>query len=403
MDAADDWNDADFAQLDGAIEEACRNRAPLQNLQQPPPQQPRPLPLPPTAEPAWQPHDALRQTLMPGAPIPAVAPPAVGSSRQHAAAALVAPAPANVAPPAPAAAASQQIVRPEPQPFDPETIKTWVYPTNVSERQYQFEISSVAVRHNTLVSLPTGLGKTLIASVVMYNFYRWFPTGKCLFLAPTKPLVHQQVSAVRRAIGVPLADCAELTGQMPAAERARAWDRARLFFLTPQTLVSDIEQQTCPCHLVVCLVVDEAHKATGNHAYTQAVQYLARRSGGFRILALSATPGGTLDRIQEVVSKLQIHKLEARDETSIDVMGCLNERVQEMRKVALTGEVAAARDMVAKVYSRLLQRLQGHVYVPQLPRPLSSRHFTAHSLSSLGTARYVRHALACVPPPAAAC
>ena len=37
---------------------------------------------------------------------------------------------------------------------------------------------------NTLVSLPTGLGKTLIAAVVMYNYYRWFPTGKvvCKFL-----------------------------------------------------------------------------------------------------------------------------------------------------------------------------------------------------------------------------
>ena len=28
---------------------------------------------------------------------------------------------------------------------------------------------------NTLVCLPTGLGKTFIAAVVMYNFYRWYP------------------------------------------------------------------------------------------------------------------------------------------------------------------------------------------------------------------------------------
>jgi len=44
-----------------------------------------------------------------------------------------------------------------------------------------------------LVSLPTGLGKTLIAAVVMYNYYRWFPTGKVIFMAPTLPLVTQQV------------------------------------------------------------------------------------------------------------------------------------------------------------------------------------------------------------------
>lgn len=39
-------------------------------------------------------------------------------------------------------------------------------------------MSQTAIMANTLVSLPTGLGKTLIAAVVMYNYYRWFPTGK---------------------------------------------------------------------------------------------------------------------------------------------------------------------------------------------------------------------------------
>ena len=37
--------------------------------------------------------------------------------------------------------------------------------------------------------------------------------------------------------------------------------------------------------------IDEAHKATGQHAYVQAVRMLRERSGGFRVLALSATPG----------------------------------------------------------------------------------------------------------------
>ena len=39
-------------------------------------------------------------------------------------------------------------------------------------------MSHSAIMQNTLVSLPTGLGKTLIAAVVMYNYYRWFPQGK---------------------------------------------------------------------------------------------------------------------------------------------------------------------------------------------------------------------------------
>ena len=269
---------------------------------------------------AWAPHPTYRQQLLPGAPPPmeeylnegaAMASAAAQAGAAASAAAAAGPSTAELPP------------RPESQPYDAEAIKTWIFPEmGASERKYQFEISSVAVRHNTLVSLPTGLGKTLIASVVMYNFQRWFPTGRCCFLAPTKPLVHQQVSAVRHSTGLPLAAFAELTGAMKSETRAKAWRESRLLFLTPQTLVNDMQNDICPAHEIVCIVVDEAHKASGNHAYTQAVAMLTRRSGGFRVLALSATPGQTIDRIQEVVTNLRITRMEARDETSIDVMGC---------------------------------------------------------------------------------
>lgn len=75
--------------------------------------------------------------------------------------------------------------------------KTWIYPTSAKyqERAYQVNICNTAIHNNTLVAIPTGTGKTLIAAVVMYNFYRWFPTGKIIFLAPTKPLVSQQIGA----------------------------------------------------------------------------------------------------------------------------------------------------------------------------------------------------------------
>ncbi len=43
------------------------------------------------------------------------------------------------------------------------------------ERAYQIDIINTALLQNTLVCLPTGLGKTLIAAVIMHNFTRWFP------------------------------------------------------------------------------------------------------------------------------------------------------------------------------------------------------------------------------------
>ena len=51
----------------------------------------------------------------------------------------------------------------------------WVYPAQVPKRSYQIDIIKSALLRNTLVCLPTGLGKTLIAAVLMHNFCRWFP------------------------------------------------------------------------------------------------------------------------------------------------------------------------------------------------------------------------------------
>lgn len=97
--------------------------------------------------------------------------------------------------------------------FDSSSAKVWIYPTNYPIREYQLKISEAALFQNTLVCLPTGLGKTFIASVVMYNFYRWYPSGKIVFMAPTKPLVAQQIEACYKVMGIPQAHMAELTGK----------------------------------------------------------------------------------------------------------------------------------------------------------------------------------------------
>lgn len=97
--------------------------------------------------------------------------------------------------------------------FDLEAGEMWIYPTNYPVRDYQFNISKKVLFVNTLVCLPTGLGKTFIAAVLMYNFYRWYPTGKIVFLAPTKPLVAQQIEACYNVMGIPQEHAAEMTGE----------------------------------------------------------------------------------------------------------------------------------------------------------------------------------------------
>lgn len=98
--------------------------------------------------------------------------------------------------------------------FDVEAGNVWIYPTNYPIRNYQFDIVEKALFKNTLVTLPTGLGKTFIAAVIMYNFYRWYPQGKVIFMAPTKPLVAQQIEACFKIMGIPQSDTAEMTGEV---------------------------------------------------------------------------------------------------------------------------------------------------------------------------------------------
>ncbi len=57
----------------------------------------------------------------------------------------------------------------------------WIYPAQQDKpvREYQFKLVQSALFSNTLVCLPTGLGKTFIAAVVMVNHYRYVPCSAC--------------------------------------------------------------------------------------------------------------------------------------------------------------------------------------------------------------------------------
>jgi ERCC4-related helicase len=91
-----------------------------------------------------------------------------------------------------------------------------------------------ALFENTLVTLPTGLGKTFIASTVMFNYYRWFLDGLIFFVAPTKPLIMQQTESFITTISeVPLSDIEELTGNCSKEKRIKAYQTQRVFFMTP--------------------------------------------------------------------------------------------------------------------------------------------------------------------------
>jgi len=65
-------------------------------------------------------------------------------------------------------------------------------------------------------------------------------------------------------------------GAMQSSERGRAWRDCRVFYLTPQVVCNDLSRNICPADAIKCLIIDEAHKALGNHSYCQVVRELTK-------------------------------------------------------------------------------------------------------------------------------
>lgn len=80
-----------------------------------------------------------------------------------------------------------------------------------------------------------------------------------------------------------------------------------MFYSTPQTVENDLKKGRLDPRDVTCLVVDEAHRASGDYAYVGVVRYLMSVNPHFRLLALTATPGAKVEAVQSVIDNMHVH------------------------------------------------------------------------------------------------
>ncbi|KAK0703803.1 hypothetical protein B0T26DRAFT_732764 [Lasiosphaeria miniovina] len=254
-----------------------------------------------------------------------------------------------------------------------DALATWVYPLNLGAiRDYQFSIVKNGLFNNTLVALPTGLGKTFIAATVMLNFIRWTKSAKVVFVAPTKPLASQQVQACLGIAGIPRSQATLLTGEIPPVLREREWETKRLFFMTPQTLINDLSKGYADPKSIVLLVVDEAHRTTGDYAYVKVVEFMRRFSTSFRVLALTATPGSTVEGVQDVIDNLGISNVEIRTEESLDIRQYVHSRNIDKVTFDPSDEMLEVRDLFSKALKPLVDKLSAqNIYYGRDPMSLT--------------------------------
>ena len=100
--------------------------------------------------------------------------------------------------------------------------------TKFTPRIYQETIFATAQKKNTLVVLPTGLGKTAIALLLTAQRLKQYPQSKILFLVPTKPLAEQHYQTFINHLTIDSESIALFTGAVSPKKRAEQWQKNKL-------------------------------------------------------------------------------------------------------------------------------------------------------------------------------
>ena len=190
-----------------------------------------------------------------------------------------------------------------------------IKPSCIELRDYQLNIAHAALAEPTLVVLPTGMGKTVVALFVIAEKLK-DGGGAVLFMAPTKPLVEQHAKFLRESlVGF---DPVVFTGEIPPEDRMEGWKNARILVSTPQVVANDLESGTMDLSRLGLVVFDEAHRAVGDYAYVPIGKTLLEHD--CLVLGMTASPGSDVSKIADVCENLGITWVEIRSELDEDVV-----------------------------------------------------------------------------------
>lgn len=180
------------------------------------------------------------------------------------------------------------------------------------------KIAKTAEEKNTLVVLPTGMGKTLVAVIVGARRLGEFG-GKIMITAPTRPLNAQHVRSFEKFTHIPKEDIKLITGRIRPPQREKLYKKATIIAATPQCIRNDLKKGRLDLKDFTFIVFDEAHRAVKGYAYKYIAKKYMVQSENPLILALTASPGASQEKIREITENLFIKAVEIRSETDGDV------------------------------------------------------------------------------------
>jgi ERCC4-related helicase/ERCC4-type nuclease len=224
-----------------------------------------------------------------------------------------------------------------------------IKPDTVEQRLYQLNLAGKALEGSSLIVLPTGLGKTIIALFVIASRLQRFG-GKALILSPTKPLVDQHAAFFKKVMSLPDEEILAFTGSIIPAEREKLWVQGKLIVSTPQVIENDILTKRISLEDVSHITFDEAHRAVGNYAYTFIAEKYFESAKNPHVLGITASPGSSDEKISEVCQALHIENVAVRTEKDRDVRPYVQEKDIEWLSVQLPEEMAEIRGYLEKIF-----------------------------------------------------
>jgi Fanconi anemia group M protein len=225
-----------------------------------------------------------------------------------------------------------------------------IWPETIEFRLYQKSIAEVASDRNTLIILPTALGKTVISAMVAADLLYNYRNVKVLVMAPTRPLVLQHRNNFLRLLKLREKDTALLTGETYPEYRKIVWEgEARVVFSTPQVVRNDLLEHRFSLENYGLLVFDECHRAVKEYAYTDIAQFYVSQAMYPRILGMTASPGSDLNRVLDVCRNLYIERVEYRSEDDPDVKPYVQPIEIEWKRVNLPREYLEIRSQITSL------------------------------------------------------
>lgn len=227
---------------------------------------------------------------------------------------------------------------------------------NFTPRPYQESILKTAKEKNTLVVLPTGMGKTAISLLLSIDRLNKYPDSKIIICSPTKPLSAQHLKTFKEYSDVK--EIALLTGATSPNKRQEIFNNSKIITATPQTIQSDLENNRISLENVSLLTIDEAHRSRQKFANTVITKIYKEQSKFPRILALTASPGGTRAKIKELCDNLFIEAVEIRTNDDEDIKPHIQKKDVEWIKIDLPEELKSIRDIINREYKLKVQELK---------------------------------------------